>query len=306
MSRSASDLSAGCSAARSRSSKLFPEGFKDVSARFVTLSSGLRVRVVESGAGNARPVVLVPGWGCTAWIFHETLVPLADCGFHAIAVELKGHGESDKPAGESEYSTAAMREHLLEIIDALGLEKTGIVGHSMGAAIAAHLAAIAPTRVSGLVLAAPVGFSGVRGMWLLRLLTPRFALPVLRRVVTRLLLRMILSVVYGSLRRASNQDVEEFYVPVKMPGSIRALRNLLHEFEWTARFPRLDVPYIRIFGSEDVLAPPGDTRGNGALKTIIIDGAGHVLFDEAPELVNREITEFFAGPGAPYISSQND
>ena len=143
-------------------------------------------------------------------------------------------------------------------------------------------------------------------MWLFRLLTPRFALPILSRFVTRLLLRMMLSVVYGSLRRASNQDVEEFYVPVKAPGSTSALRNLLHEFEWNAQFPRLDVPYMRIFGSEDVLAPPGDAPGDGGKKTIIVDGSGHVLFDEAPELVNREIAEFFAGTGAPYISSQND
>ena len=250
--------------------------------------------------------MLVHGWGCTAWIFHETLVPLAAAGFHAMAVELKGHGESDKPARESEYSTAAMREHMLEILDALGLEKTGIVGHSMGAAIAAHLAVIAPARVTGLVLAAPVGFSGVRGMWLFRLLTPRFALPVLRRLATRALIRMMLSVVYGSLRRASNQDVEEFYAPVKMPGTVRALRNLLHEFEWNAPFPMLEVPYVTIFGSEDVLAPPGDAPGDGAMKTMIIDGSGHVLFDEAPELVNREIAEFFAGAGAPYISTQND
>ena len=264
------------------------------------------MRVVESGVGNARPLVLVPGWGCTAWIFHETLVPLAHRGFHAIAVELKGHGASDKPAPVSDYTTDAMRDHLLEIVDALGLDRTGIVGHSMGAAVAVHVAAIAPSRVTGLVLAAPVGFSGVRGMRLFRLLTPRFALPILSRFVTRLLLRMMLSVVYGSLRRASNRDVEEFYVPVKMPGSISALRNLLHEFEWNARFPRLDVPCIRIFGSEDVLAPPGDTPANDGIKTIIIDGSGHVLFSEAPELVNREIAEFFAGPGAPYISSQND
>lgn len=264
------------------------------------------MRVVESGVGNTLPIVLVPGWGCTAWIFHETLVPLAAAGFHAIAVELKGHGESDKPALESEYTAGSMRDHLLEILDALGLEQAGIVGHSMGAAIAAHLAVMAPTRVSGLVLAAPVGFSGVRGMWLFRLLTPRFAVPILSLLATRPLIRMILSVVYGSLRRPSNQDVEEFYAPVEIPGTIMALRNLLHEFEWNAPFPRLEVPYISIYGSEDVLAPPADAPGNGAIKTLIIGGSGHVLFDEAPEIVNREIAEFFAGTGAPYISSQND
>ena len=76
-------------------------------------------------------------------------------------------------------------------------------------------------------------------MWLARLLTPRFAVPVLRLLATRRLIRVMLSVVYGSLRRASNQDVEEFYAPVELPGTIMAIRNLLHEFEWNAPFPRL-------------------------------------------------------------------
>jgi pimeloyl-ACP methyl ester carboxylesterase len=264
------------------------------------------VRVVESGVGNTRPVVLVPGWGCTAWIFHETLAPLASAGFHAIAVEPKGHGGSDKPPREDEYTVAAMRDHLLEILDALSLDETAIVGHSMGAAIAAELAVVASPRVSALVLAAPVGFAGVRGMWLFRVLTPRFAIPVLKRLATRRLIRIMLSVVYGSLRRASNRDVEEFYEPTRMPGTTRALRHLLHAFEWNARFPKIEVPYMTIFGSEDVLSPAGDASRYGGKRTVVIDGSGHVLFDEAPVTVNREIVEFFLGRGGPYISSQHD
>lgn len=264
------------------------------------------MRVVESGVGNTRPVVLVPGWGCTAWIFHETLAPLASAGFHAIAVEPKGHGGSDKPPREEEYMVAAMRDHLLEILDALGLDETGIVGHSMGAAIAAELAVVAPPRVSALVLVAPVGFAGVRGMWLFRLLTPQFAIPVLKRLATRRLIRIMLSVVYGSLRRASNRDVEEFYWPTRMPGTTRALRHLLHAFDWNARFPKLALPYMTIFGSKDVLSPARDASRYGGMRSVVIDGSGHVIFDEAPETVNRELAEFFAGRVEPYISIQHD
>jgi pimeloyl-ACP methyl ester carboxylesterase len=264
------------------------------------------VRVVESGRDNERPIVLVPGWGCTAWIFHETLIPLAAAGFHAIAVELKGHGESDKPEREDEYTVGAMRDHLVEILDSLDLDEAGIVGHSMGAAIAAQVAVRTPRRVTGLVLVAPVGFAGVRGMCLFRLLTPQFAIPIVRRLAARPLIRMMLAVVYGSLRRASNQDVEEFYAPVRMPGTTRALRHLLHVFEWNANFPTLEVPYMCIFGSEDILSPSGDAPRYGGMRTVIIEGSGHVIFDEAPEIVNREMAEFFAPRGAPYISSQDD
>src|SRR5215212_3534347 len=98
---------------------MYPAGVEGVAARFVTLATGLRVRVVEAGAEDATPVVLVPGWGCGAWVFHETLLPLAAAGFRAIAVELKGHGFSDKPASASEYTIESMRGHLIDVLDAL-------------------------------------------------------------------------------------------------------------------------------------------------------------------------------------------
>ena len=293
-------------AARSRSSKLYPDGVEGVTARFVTLASGLRVRVVEAGAENARAIALVPGWGCTAWIFHETILPLAAAGFHPVAIELKGHGWSDKPPAETEYTVEAMRDHLIEILDALGFAESGIVGHSMGAAIGARVAETQPRRVTGLILVAPVGFAGVRGMWLFRLITPRFAIPLLPKLARRLVIRIMLSVVYGSLRRASNQDVDEFHAPVKFPGLTRALRHLLHAFDWRAEYPDLEVPFMGIFGSEDVLSPARDAPRYGGLKTVVIEGSGHVIFDEAPEIVNREIVEFFASRGEPYISNQHD
>src|SRR4029079_15809848 len=141
------DSSASSSAARSRSfNSLYPAGFDDVSARFITLSSGVRVRVIEAGQHNSNPVVLVPGWGCGAWIFHDILPHLALSGFHAMAVELRGHGLSDKPDDKHEYTNDAMRDHLAEIVDALGLDRTHMIGHSMGAAIAAELAAAEPER----------------------------------------------------------------------------------------------------------------------------------------------------------------
>lgn len=304
MSPSESDSSQRFLAARSGSSSLYPAGFPGVSARFITLSSGLRVRVVEAGTTNRRRVVLVPGWGCGAWIFHDTLPFLASKGFHAVAVELKGHGLSDKPDNPTEFTVESMSDHLREIIDALAFDRTAIIAHSMGASIAVHLAQVERERVAGLVLAAPVGFAGVKGMTLLRLITPKFALPVLQLLATRLLIRGMLSVVYGSIRRASNQDIDEFFEPTRVPGFIRSLRYLLHEFEWSREFPRLGVPVMTIVGDEDVLSPSVDVDRYAGDPTIVIRGAAHVLFDEAPEILNPAIESFLTS--RVYISRQNE
>src|SRR3954471_19028594 len=113
--------------------QLYPAGVSGVRENFVVTRSGLRVRVVEAGHIEAPPIVFVPGWACTAWIFHDTLPAVAKSGFRAITVELKGHGLSDKPTAPREYTLLSMRDHLLEILDALSIDSCGVVGHSMGA-----------------------------------------------------------------------------------------------------------------------------------------------------------------------------
>jgi len=278
---------------------------KDVSERFVTTRSGVKVHIVEAGDASSPPVIFVPGWACTAWVFNETLVPFASDGFHAIAVELKGHGLSDKPSLPDEYTLEAMRDHLLEIIDALGVERCGVVGHSMGAAISGAAAHSRPDKISRLALAAPVGFSGVRGMKFFRAITPKFLEPVFPKIASRWFVRMMLNVVYGSLRRPTQEDVEQFHSPLSLPGSSRALRNLLHYFNWNAPFPKLSIPALIIVGDEDVLSPLSDLDAYPA-QSVVVEGSGHVLFEEAPEKVNALLSEFFAPMRYSYISSRND
>ena len=266
------------------------------------------MRIVETGEVDAEPIVLVPGWGCGAWIFHALLPSLAACGQRAIAVELKGHGFSDKPLSQNEYSVESMRDHLIDVLDALEIERAGFVGHSMGAAIAAQVVHAAPRRSRAIALVAPVGFAGVKGMGLFRFLTPAFALPIFPFIASRVFIRGLLFVIYGSLRRPSTEDIEEFYAPARTPGATTALRHLLHEFDWRKPFPKFTVPWMTIIGSEDILSPESDmplyAGSHGESRSLVIEGAGHVIFDEAPEIVNAALCEFFTSDGAPYISSQ--
>jgi non-heme chloroperoxidase len=284
---------------------MYPAGVPDVKARFVRLASGLTIRVVESGSTNALPIVLVPGWACTAWIYHETLPALASAGFRAIAVELKGHGLSDKPLDESGYTVEAMRDHLIEIFNALSLPVAGLVGHSMGASIAAHAAATIPDRISGLVLAAPVGFAGVRGMTIFRALTPMAVVAILPKLATRFVVKTMLHVVYGDRRGPDARDVEEFRAPARFPEFTRALRHLLHAFDWNRSFPKLAVPHLVIAGTKDHLSSARDASRYSDRPPVVIEGAGHVLFSEAPEIVNAALVSFFRSPaGYGYISQE--
>lgn len=280
-------------------SEMFPAGRRDLRSRFLQLASGIKVRVVEAGNENAPVVLMLPGWACSVWVFHETLTPLADAGFHAVAVDLVGHGLSEKPPEKRHYTTEALRDHVIEIIDALEADSVRLIGHSMGGAIAAHVAAAVPNRVESVVLAAPVGFAGVEGLTVFKLLTARPIEPVLPYLATRGLVKIMLGMVYGVLHPVSEKDVDEFWAPTQFPSFPRALRVLLHTFGWNEPFPELKMPWMTIAGSSDHLCRPRDigryAGKDGKAPTHVLPDVGHVIFDENPELVNGLIMSFFGG-----------
>jgi len=107
--------------------------------------------IAESGAGQ-RPLMLVHGFTGAKEDFTPWLDRLAEAGWHAVAPDLRGHGESSKPAVESEYSFDSMAADALRLADALGWERFVLLGHSMGGMVAQFMARAAAARLAGLIL----------------------------------------------------------------------------------------------------------------------------------------------------------
>lgn len=281
--------------------EMYPAGVPGVSARFIRTRSGLGVRVVECGDAGAPPVVLLSGWGGNVYLYRKNLPALAAAGLRAIAVDLKGQGLSDKPADPREYTTERMTAHGLEILDALELPRTRLVGQSMAGKIAANMALAAPERVERLVLIGAVGIGRVPGSAMLAHL-PLKSLDLLAPMTSRWTFRAVLHRAYGSLVAPTARDVEEYYAPTRDPGFVRALFLLLREFDWRLLTPdelgRLTMPVLVIAGSEDHVVTPdraercvarmADGRG------LMIPKAGHIPNEEASETVNHALTEFLA------------
>lgn len=119
----------------------------------IELSPGARVRLRDRGAGPAV-LLLHGGWGYGAYPFDRQLEALAAAGYRAIAPDRVGYGGSGRRAGLPDGFHVEMARETIAVLDALGLERAALWGHSDGAVVAAWAAILAPARVPALVLEA--------------------------------------------------------------------------------------------------------------------------------------------------------
>ena len=111
----------------------------------------VELTLTEAGVGG-RPLLLVHGYTGSRGDFADHVGPLAEQGWHVVAPDLRGHGQSAKPERESAYSLATFSGDVLGLADALGWDRFALLGHSMGGMIAQVVATGAPERVAALVL----------------------------------------------------------------------------------------------------------------------------------------------------------
>lgn len=113
-----------------------------------------RLRVSDGGNGGV-PVVFVHGLAGDRAHWKIQLEHLRS-NRRAIAFDMRGHGESDKPS-DADYSIDGMTADIDAVVDALGISRFTLVGHSIGAGVVAAYAAANPNRVAGLFFADPIG-----------------------------------------------------------------------------------------------------------------------------------------------------
>jgi len=115
-------------------------------------ANGIRLHVAECGEGPL--VVLLHGFPEFWWSWRHQLTALADQGYHAVAVDLRGYGDSDKPPRG--YDLWTLAGDVAGLIRALGEDRAHVIGHDWGGLIGWTVTALQPRLVQSLaVLAAP-------------------------------------------------------------------------------------------------------------------------------------------------------
>lgn len=274
-------------------SEWYPAHDPTLVARMLELRTGEVARVVEGGPSSGSPLLLVHGWGCSAYFFRKLVPPLIASGRRVMALDLRGHGASAKPTDEALYSAGAMVDFVLAAMEALELSRTAILAHSLGGGIAIDLTARVPERVTSLSLLAPVGLASIRFLALARIATPLVAAPLVPYVVPRWSIPLALRYVYGPLGHYAARDVDEYWAPTADPAFALALRALLHTYRFEARsddeLARVLVPTLVVLGGRDMLIRRGASFRRASrlpdVRVHAIERAGHVLAEEVPDEV---------------------
>jgi pimeloyl-ACP methyl ester carboxylesterase len=288
---------------------IYPAGAADVRVRQVRLSDGVAVRIAESGDERSVPVLLVHGWGASLYMWRSWFQPLVAEGFRVVAIDLPGHGMSDKPDDPGRYSLDQMVASLRELIELERLEAPHVVAQSMGGTIALEIALRGETPLGRLVLVNPACFGVVHLIPLARYASPAAIESVLERVSPRWVVARAHRLVYGDPTLINDDDIDQYWAPSQFPGYARAMRRLVHEFSWkrstveamTAKLRTLTgamSPPLVVLGTRDRLvrrarAYVAALRAAGApLEVYESVGGGHNVNEERPSEIIPVVVRF--------------
>ncbi|HLQ32896.1 MAG TPA: alpha/beta fold hydrolase [Chloroflexota bacterium] len=262
-----------------------------IAEKYVELSHG-KTRYLEAGSGD--PVILLHGVDFAAggdrWQF--VMEPLAQ-RFRAIAPDFLGWGLGDRFQGE--YSFAYLVDFVRELQDALGIESSHIVGHSMGGWVATLFGYESPQRVRKLVLVAAGGTAART----LRTMT-EFQPP--SRDDIRDMLKRTVKV---------DTDIEALvdmnFKKTQVPGAIEAYRRILshmndaanrQRYSTVRRLPHIKVPTLIVWGEQDEVnaLEMAHTLNQGIpdSKLVVLPDTAHFIPTERPKELSQALIDFLS------------
>lgn len=275
--------------------------------------------VKPSGNPDAAPaVVLFHGKNFFGEYWRDTIAALTQAGFRVVVPDQIGFGKSSKP--DIRYSFHQMAAHTRRLLETLGIDKTAVVGHSMGGMAATRFALMYPDVTTRLVLENPIGLEDYRTSVPY---TPteehyRDALNATREGIRK----------YHATYYVEWKPEYEKYVDVHYRWTlggeaprlawVSALTTqMIYEQPVVHQFPEVQVPTLLVIGQEDRTVvgrgkvKPEDLNKLGQYpklgkaaaaaipnaKLVELENVGHIPHFEAPERFHRELIEFLKSKG---------
>lgn len=112
-------------------------------------TNGIHLHFAEQGEGPL--IVLCHGFPESWYSWRHQLPVLAAAGYHAVAVDMRGYGQSDQPEAIDQYTLLHLVGDMVGLLDALGVQQAVIAGHDWGAQVAWHAALLRPDRFRAVI-----------------------------------------------------------------------------------------------------------------------------------------------------------
>jgi pimeloyl-ACP methyl ester carboxylesterase len=262
---------------------------------------GIELSVLDEGEGP--PVLLLHGFPDCANLWRHQISTLIDAGFRVVAPDLRGFGESDKPAEVEAYRVGKSVADLTKILDELGVEEARVVGHDWGAGVAWAFALMQPARVERLA-ALSVGHpaSGHRTVaqreksWYMLLFQFPEAEEILRKNDWALLREWM----------GSHPELDAAIERLERPGALTASLNWYRANMHPARelaparpLPNVGVDTLGLWSSGDRYLLEDGIKGSGehvdgAWRYERLEGASHWMQLDASDRVSALLLDFLA------------
>lgn len=282
--------------------------------RFVVVD-GVRVFArLHPGRADRVPVLLVHGTAAWSGTWFELIPALQRASWPVIAVDLPPFGYSDK-ATHTDFSRTAHAARLRGVLDAFGIERAMVVGHSFGGGPALEFAMREPARVERLVLVdAALGLAA----------PPPDAANAACRVLAMPRVRNVLMsstaanpLWSGTLLRSfvarkdavTPQRMVAYREPASLRGASSALGAWAHHFACVRetgmsmdadRIRAIHVPMFLLWGADDTITPPAQATHLQSLvpgtPLRMMEGVGHIPHIEAPDDFARLLLDTLAAP----------
>lgn len=251
------------------------------------------VRLAYGEEGHGHPVVLVHGF-CGSSAYWEKVVPLLSNRFRVITPDLRGHGSSEAPDTEGVYSMEQFASDLKGLLDALGLEKVVVLGHSLGGYATLALAEAYPGRLAGfgLVHSTPLADTeeGKRNREAgIRTIREKGIGEFVEGLVPKLFAPEHLVNMAPEVER-----VKEIGRDTSPEGAAATQEGMRRRPDRSRVLETAEVPVLLIAGFRDGIAPPEKVFAvaRDTFTQIQLDGAGHMSMYENPELLAEAIASF--------------
>ena len=238
-------------------------------------SIGIRLRYVEQGQGPA--IVLMHGYTGTAdrhFIANGVFANLAK-DHRVIAIDLRGHGKSGKPATASEYGQQ-MAFDVVRVLDHLKIQRAHVLGYSLGAMIAGRLATLHPERLISVAYIASLPLRTTDTYM------EKFAAASVEELESDLPFKTLaVALQPPGANPPSDDEIRKAVAPLVAANDVKALAALWRGYKGLAvsdqQLTAVKIPSIVITGSEDMSAAgvPELNKTQPQIRTVVVQGAQH-------------------------------